>query len=86
MAQTIFTKKELNVPVGAMLDVSDVLIQNQITHEIVGTDADEETITLELQYDKDDRDAIHEIEDLIADYVEDEESEEDDEEEDDNDK
>ncbi len=78
MSRTIITKKELHVPVGAMLDVADVLVQNQINHEIIGTDSDEDTIIFEVQYEKDERDAIHEIEDLIADYVEDEESEDDD--------
>ena len=70
MSQIFITKKELQVPVGAILDVADVLIQNEITHEIVGTDSDEDTITLVVQYDRDERKTIHEIEDIIADFME----------------
>ena len=76
---TVIVKKELDIPVGLLLEVADILIENEISHEITGTDAETDCITLEVAYDKEQRDTIHEIEDLIDDY----EGEEDDEEEDD---
>lgn len=75
MSTTIITKKEVTVPVAVMAQVANVIIENEITHEIVGSDVDDDTITLELQYTKDEREIIHEIEDIISDYEEESEEE-----------
>jgi hypothetical protein len=75
---TVIVKKELDIPVGLLLEVADILIENEISHEITGTDAENDCITLEVAYEKEQRDTIHEIEDLIDDYEEDEEEEDDD--------
>ena len=78
---TVITKKELSVPLGAILDVADVLLENDIINNIIGTDSDEDTIILEVEYDKEQREVIHEVEDIIADFLEeveqDDEAEED---------
>jgi hypothetical protein len=71
--------KELEVPVGAMPEVVDLLMENELDNSLTGTDEDHDFIYLEVSYNKDDDDqkaAIHEIEDIIADY-EDEDDEED---------
>lgn len=71
--------KELEVPVGAMPEVVDLLMENELDNSLTGTDEEHELIYLEVSYDKDDEDqkaAIHEIEDIIDDY-EDEDDEED---------
>jgi hypothetical protein len=71
--------KELEVPVGAMPEVVDLLMENELDNSLTGTDEDHELIYLEVSYDKDDEDqkaAIHEIEDIIDNY-EDEDDEED---------
>jgi hypothetical protein len=78
---TVIVKKELDIPVGLLLEVADILIENEISHEITGTDAENDCITLEVAYDKEQKDTIHEIEDLIDDYEEDDEEDEEDEEE-----
>jgi sulfur carrier protein ThiS len=84
MKKTV-TTKQLEVPVGALMEVADLLIENEITHQMVATDEDNDTITIEVEYDRDDRDTIHEVEDAIDDYEGDEEEEDADrEEEDDN--
>jgi hypothetical protein len=70
---TVIVKKELDIPVGLLLEVADILIENEISHEITGTDAENDCITLEVAYDKEQRDTIHEIEDLIDDYEEEDE-------------
>jgi hypothetical protein len=71
--------KELEVPVGAMPEVVELLIENELDNSLTGTDKDHDFIYLKVSYDKDDDDqkaAIHEIEDIIDDY-EDEDDEED---------
>jgi len=63
--------KELEVPVGAMPEVVDLLMENELDNSLTGTDEDHDFIYLEVSYDKDDDDqkaAIHEIEDIIDDY------------------
>ena len=78
MPTTIITKKELNVPAGVIAQVADVIIENELTHESIGSDTDEDTVTLEVQFTKDEREIIHEIEDIISDYEEEAEEEQDD--------
>ena len=68
MSTTIITRKELEVPLGALIEVSDILIENGISNEITGTDEDEDTVTLEVSFTKEERDIIHEVEDLINDF------------------
>ncbi len=73
--------KELEVPVGAMPEVVDLLTENELDNSLTGTDDDHELIYLEVSYDKDDDDqkaAIHEIEDIIADYEDDYDEEDED--------
>lgn len=81
MSTTLISKKELIIPAGVIAQVSDVIIENEITHQIIGADTDEDTITLEVQFTKDEREIIHEIEDIVSDYEEQAEEEQDDEEE-----
>lgn len=81
MSTTIIIKKELTIPAGVIAQVSDGIIENEITHTIIGADIDEDTITLEVQFTKDEREIIHEIEDIVSDYEEQAEEEQDDEEE-----
>ncbi len=66
--------KELEVPVGAMPEVVDILMENDLDNSLTGTDEDHELIFLEVSYDKDDEDqrsVVHEIEDIIADHEDD---------------
>ncbi|MFN8251084.1 MAG: hypothetical protein U0V75_04320 [Ferruginibacter sp.] len=71
--------KELEVPVGAMPEVVDVLIDNDLDNSLTGTDENHELIYLEVSYDKDDKDqkaAVHKIEDIIDDHADDDDDEE----------
>ena len=72
--------KELEVPVGAMPEVVDILMENDLYNSLTGTDEDHDFIYLEVSYDKDDDDqkaGIHEIDDIIANYEDDEDDDED---------
>ncbi|MDR6571022.1 hypothetical protein [Chitinophaga ginsengisegetis] len=83
--QTVITKRELQVPVDVLIRVADVLLENDITNSITGTDEEDGYITVEVEYEKEQRDAIHEAEDIISDYHENEEDEDEDEEDEDED-
>ena len=74
---TVIVQKEMEVPVGILVEVADLLIEHEISHKITATDADNDCITLELEYEKEEREIIHEIQDLIDDYEEEGEEDED---------
>ena len=80
--QTVITKRDLQVPVAVLIRVADVLLENDITNRITGTDEEDGYITIEVEYEKEQRDTIHEAEDIISDYHENEEEEDDEEDED----
>lgn len=76
MPKTVITKKELNVPTAVIVEVADLLLDNEITNDIVGTDPDNDELIIEVEYEKEQREIIHQIEDVIADFEESEEDEE----------
>ena len=79
-------EKELHVPAVAMMAVASVLSEHELVATITDSDDEDQTITLEVQYEKGDRAAIHEIEDIIEEHTEDsgdDDSEEDEDEDDD---
>jgi hypothetical protein len=65
----ILTTKELEVPVSAMIQVADLLIENEISHVLVATDEDNDTVTIEVEYGTNDRETIHTIEDVVDDHT-----------------
>ncbi|MBN8852768.1 MAG: hypothetical protein BGO55_03345 [Sphingobacteriales bacterium 50-39] len=73
--------QELIIPSDAMPEVATILVNNELTNEIIGSDEENETITLEVQYEKEERDAFQEILDVVESYEDAEEEEGDDEEE-----
>lgn len=68
MSKTIITRKEIRVPVGALLEVADLLLENNLSNSIVGADGDADEITLEVEYTKDDKDTINRIKYMIEDF------------------
>ena len=64
-------EKELHVPAVAMMAVANVLSEHELVATITDSDDEDQTITLEVQYEKGDRAAIHEIEDIIEEHTED---------------
>jgi hypothetical protein len=68
MPTITITKRELNVPTSIIIEVVDVLLENEITNNIIGTDAENDELVLELEYEKEQREVIHQIEDMIADH------------------
>jgi len=60
--------RELLVPEDAMLEVATLLSENEIKNQIVDCDEKEETITLEVRYEKEEKETVAEIIDLIDDH------------------
>lgn len=77
-----FTVEQFEVPGAAMLQVSSLICDHQLDHHIMDVDDQEEKITLELRYSKQEREVIHQIEDIIADNSEEGDDDEDDDDED----
>ncbi|QEC44822.1 hypothetical protein [Pseudobacter ginsenosidimutans] len=68
MSKTIIEKKELAVPVDIILEVSNLLLEHDITNDIVGTDLNNDELLIDVQYERDERDVINQIECKISDY------------------
>ena len=77
MSKTIITKKEIVVPAGVLVKVAELLLENDISNEIIATDEEEDTLTIEVSYSKEERDIIHEAEDLISEFEEEADNEDD---------
>lgn len=76
MSTRTITKKELNIPIGVIIEVADMLLENEIIFDIVGTDEDNDALIIEVECEKEQREIIHQIEDTIDDYEEDDDGEE----------
>lgn len=70
------TRQQFDVPSIIMLEVCSLICEHELEHTIMEVDEDTDTIGLELQYSKQDREVIHRIEDLIADNMDEEDDEE----------
>jgi hypothetical protein len=83
MPTTLVTKKELSIPAAIITEVAEVLLENEIINDIIGADTETDEVLIEVQFEREQRDVIHQIEDMISDYQETEEDDDDDDEEED---
>ncbi|MEO6251730.1 MAG: hypothetical protein ABIO79_00370 [Ferruginibacter sp.] len=67
--------KELEVPIEVIAEVAELLTDNDITNTITGVDEDYEILFMEMEYEKEDNQVIHDIEDVIEDFNEDDDEE-----------
>lgn len=65
-------KTEFNVRTELMLEFAEILSEKDLTNEIVGTTDDDEII-VEVQFEKEEFDAVKELADLVESEDEDEE-------------
>jgi hypothetical protein len=72
-----FTRRDLEVPADVLAEVSVLLLEADITPVITEADEDNDTVTLTVEYDKEQKDTIHEVEEVIEDYYDDDGDEED---------
>jgi hypothetical protein len=71
------TKEQFDVPASIMVEVCGLICEHELYHTIMEVDEDEDTICLEIEYSKQDREVIHLIEDLIADNSDDDDDDDD---------
>ena len=76
--KTTIIREELEVPLAMLIAAADQLIEAGISNEIIATDDDDDCVTLSIEYEKEQREVIHEIRDMIADYEEQDEDEQED--------
>ena len=67
-------KTQFNVPADSIVEFAEILSENGLTNEIVGTTEDDE-LTVEVHFDKTEFDAVEQLVDLVE--VEYEEEDED---------
>ena len=60
--------KELEVPIEVIAEVAELLTENEISNSITGVDEDHEFVFIEVEYEKEDNQVIHDIEDVIEDF------------------
>lgn len=59
-----------------MVEFAEVIVENDLSISIKGYDYDEDQITLEVDYESDQKKLMHELPDKIDDYHEEQEQEE----------
>ena len=70
--------KSLQVPIEVMTQVADLINEHELSAEVIGSSANyEDTIVIDFSYEREEREAIREIESLIEDHLEDEDDEND---------
>lgn len=72
--------REFEVPTDIIPEVADIIAANELNNKITGTDEEQTVVFVEVHYDKDNEDekqAVHDIDDVINDYDDEEDGEED---------
>lgn len=62
--------RTIKVPLAALPVIADIIIDNDIQHEIIASNYADPSVTLDITYDKSERTVIHKIHDSIDDYLE----------------
>ena len=57
-------KKEYNVPLSSIIEFAEIIAENELDNEILGTTDDEELI-IEVHFDKTQFNAVEELEELV---------------------
>ena len=71
--------REFEVPTDIIAEVADIIVANELNNKITGTDEEQSVVFVEVHYDKDNEDerqAVHDIDDAINDYDDEEDGEE----------
>lgn len=65
--------RTFEVPSDLMVEFAEVIVENDLSITIEGYDYDEDQITLEVDYEADQKKLMHELQDKIDDYHDEEE-------------
>jgi hypothetical protein len=67
-----FTRREIEVPTDLITEISAMLLDADIAPVITGADEENGTVTLEVEYDSEQKDTIGEVKEVIENYYEEE--------------
>lgn len=73
--------REFEVPTEISTEVADIIAANELNNKITGTNEEQTVVFVEVHYDKDneeERQAVHDIDDVINDYDDEQDDEEND--------
>ncbi len=62
--------RTIKVPFAALPAIADLIIDNDLQHEIIASNNAEPSVTLDITYDKSERSIIHKIHDYVDEYLE----------------
>ena len=71
--------REFEISTDIIAEVADIITANELNNKITGTDEERTVVFVEVHYDKDneeERQAVHDIDDVINDYDDEEDDEE----------
>lgn len=60
--------REFNIPTGILADVADKILEHDLVNEISGSTEDGEII-VEISYEKNQREVVFDIQEIIEDYL-----------------
>ena len=83
MSKTIIIRREMRIPIGALLEVAHLLEGNDLQNSIVAADSSTDEIVLKIDYTKDYKGAIDQIKFVITDFKSRQDDDDDEHEEDD---
>lgn len=75
MPKVKVTKEKRVVEADSVCEVLEKLLENDIYFTVTEADSENDTITVEIEYGKEDRETLGEIADMTDEYDEDEEDE-----------
>ena len=55
---------KFNVPADLTIEFAEILTENELTNEIIGT-TDDNKLVIEVEYSRNERDAVNELMDLV---------------------
>jgi|GEM_PF-6040061 len=68
----VIRTRTFDVPSALMVDFAEVIVDNDLAISIENYDHDEDEITIEVDYEADQKDLMHELQDKIDDYYDEE--------------
>jgi hypothetical protein len=61
-------REQYEVPSEAVIEVMELLLENEISFSVEEADSENDNLTIEVDYEKDDREAINEMKEKIEEY------------------
>jgi hypothetical protein len=78
MNRTKIIREDIEVPVDIMIEIAGMLLEADIAAIISGSDGDEGTVTLSVDYEPEERQTIHDVNDRIEEYHDEDDDDDDD--------